>query len=70
LEKVIRSSIAEGQPRKSHRFLFQPPPGFVFHAHPLGTHRPWKKILILVEGIYSMEGEICRLQEIVDIKKK
>lgn len=35
-----------------------------------GTHRPWKKILILVEGIYSMEGEVCRLQEIIDIKKK
>jgi len=34
------------------------------------THRPWKKILIIVEGIYSMEGEICKLKEIVDIKKK
>jgi serine palmitoyltransferase len=26
--------------------------------------------LIVVEGIYSMEGEICRLAEIVAIKKK
>ena len=34
------------------------------------TRRPWKKILIIVEGIYSMEGEICRLQEIVALKKK
>jgi len=34
------------------------------------THRPWKKILILVEGIYSMEGEICKLPEIVKIKNK
>lgn len=34
------------------------------------THRPWKKIFVIVEGIYSMEGEICRLQEIVAIKKK
>jgi len=34
------------------------------------THRPWKKILIVVEGIYSMEGEICKLKEIVEIKKK
>jgi serine palmitoyltransferase len=34
------------------------------------THRPWKKILIIVEGIYSMEGEICKLNEIVKIKKK
>ncbi len=34
------------------------------------THRPWAKILIVVEGIYSMEGEICRLAEIVAIKKK
>lgn len=34
------------------------------------THRPWKKILILVEGIYSMEGEVLRLPEIIAIKKK
>lgn len=34
------------------------------------THRPWKKILIIVEGIYSMEGEICNLKEIVEVKKK
>lgn len=34
------------------------------------THRPWKKILIMVEGIYSMEGEMCPLAEIVKVKKK
>lgn len=34
------------------------------------THRPWKKIMIIVEGIYSMEGEICKLPEIVRIKNK
>lgn len=34
------------------------------------TRRPWTKILIVVEGIYSMEGEICNLPEIVRIKKK
>lgn len=34
------------------------------------THRPWKKILVVVEGIYSMEGEVVRLPEIVAIKKK
>ena len=34
------------------------------------THRPWTKIMILVEGIYSMEGEVCRLPEIIELKKK
>jgi len=34
------------------------------------TRRPWNKIVIIVEGIYSMEGEVCRLPEIVAIKKK
>lgn len=34
------------------------------------THRPWKKILILVEGIYSMEGSIVRLPEVVALKKR
>ncbi|EFJ32734.1 hypothetical protein SELMODRAFT_86377 [Selaginella moellendorffii] len=33
------------------------------------THRPWKKIIVVVEGIYSMEGEICRLKEIVQVCK-
>lgn len=49
LEKVLRSAIAQGQPR---------------------THRPWKKILIVVEGLYSMEGSICNLPEIIALKKK
>ncbi|NXS09439.1 SPTC3 palmitoyltransferase, partial [Neodrepanis coruscans] len=34
------------------------------------THRAWRKIIILVEGIYSMEGSIVRLPEIVSLKKK
>lgn len=34
------------------------------------TGRPWRKILIVVEGIYSMEGEMVRLSEIVRLKKK
>lgn len=34
------------------------------------THRPWKKIMVIVEGIYSMEGEVCNLKEIVEVKKK
>jgi len=34
------------------------------------THRPWKKIMVIVEGIYSMEGELCKLPEIIAICKK
>jgi len=34
------------------------------------TKRPWTKIMIVVEGIYSMEGEICALPQILEIKKK
>lgn len=34
------------------------------------THRAWRKILILVEGIYSMEGSVVRLPQIVALKKK
>jgi len=34
------------------------------------TRRPWKKILIVVEGIYSMEGTSCNLPEIVRLKNK
>ena len=33
-------------------------------------HRPWKKIVVMVEGIYSMEGTICKFPEIVKVCKK
>jgi serine palmitoyltransferase len=49
LEKVLRKSISQGQPR---------------------THRPWKKILVAVEGLYSMEGTMCNLPALVELKKK
>ncbi|PVV01624.1 hypothetical protein BB560_003949 [Smittium megazygosporum] len=49
LERVLRTSIAQGQPR---------------------THRPWRKILVVVEGLYSMEGEICNLKGIIQLKRK
>ncbi|CAG2250265.1 SPT [Mytilus edulis] len=32
--------------------------------------RPWKKIIILIEGVYSMEGSIIRLPEVIQLKKK
>lgn len=34
------------------------------------THRPWKKILLIVEGLYSMEGTMVNLPAIVELKKK
>ncbi|EFX00517.1 serine palmitoyltransferase [Grosmannia clavigera kw1407] len=34
------------------------------------THRPWKKILVAVEGLYSMEGTLCDLPSIVELKRK
>lgn len=37
---------------------------------PHGLYKAWKKILIVVEGVYSMEGTICRLPEIIQLKKK
>lgn len=34
------------------------------------THRPWKKILVVVEGLYSMEGSMCDLPGILELKQK
>ena len=34
------------------------------------THRPWKRILVVVEGLYSMEGTMCNLPGLVALKKK
>ncbi|KAI1610973.1 serine palmitoyltransferase [Exophiala viscosa] len=34
------------------------------------THRPWKKILVVVEGLYSMEGTMCNLPGIIRLKRR
>ncbi|KAI9890400.1 MAG: serine palmitoyltransferase component [Vezdaea aestivalis] len=34
------------------------------------THRPWKKILVVVEGLYSMEGTMVNLPGVVKLKQK
>ncbi|KAI0246181.1 serine palmitoyltransferase 2 [Lactifluus subvellereus] len=34
------------------------------------THRPWKKILLVVEGLYSMEGTLVNLPGIMELKNK
>lgn len=34
------------------------------------THRPWKKILVVVEGLYSMEGTMCNLPGLIALKHR
>jgi serine palmitoyltransferase len=34
------------------------------------THRPWRKILVAVEGLYSMEGTMVNLPGIIALKRK
>ena len=34
------------------------------------THRPWKKILVVTEGLFSMEGTMCNLPGLVALKRK
>lgn len=34
------------------------------------THRPWKKILVIVEGLYSMEGTLVNLPKILELKQR
>lgn len=34
------------------------------------THRPWKKIMVTVEGVFSMEGTMCNLPQIMGLRKK
>ena len=41
----------------------------IIHGQPK-TRQPWKKILICVEGIYSMEGSILNLPGVIKLKKK
>lgn len=33
-------------------------------------NRPYRKIIVIVEAIYSMEGTICKLRKLIELKKK
>jgi serine palmitoyltransferase len=44
--------------------------GVVLGQDPSGEYKPYKRIVIIVEGIYSMEGEIVNLRKFVELKKK
>lgn len=57
LEKLLRNAIVYGQPNKTNSL------GEVSRV-------PWKKIIIIVEGIYSMEGTIVNLPEVIRLKKR
>jgi 8-amino-7-oxononanoate synthase len=35
----------------------------------LKQRRDGKRVLIITEGIFCMDGDICRLREIIDLKK-
>jgi 7-keto-8-aminopelargonate synthetase-like enzyme len=39
-------------------------------THPALCHRTPPQVIIIVEGIYSMEGETTLLKELVELKKK
>lgn len=41
----------------------------IVSGHPK-TKKPWEKIFIITEGIFSMEGSIVNLPGIIAIKKK
>ena len=41
----------------------------IIHGQPR-KRRAWKKVFIVVEGVYSMEGSIVRLPEMVAVKKQ
>ena len=59
--QVFRHNNCDDLERRLHRALID--------GHPR-TRRPFKKAFIVVEGIYSMEGTICNLPRLIEIKKK
>ena len=34
------------------------------------THRPWKKIFLMVEGLYSMEGTLVNLPKVLELRDR
>lgn len=65
LEEVLQEAIYFGQPTKRSSKT-----NGKDKTPTDDTYEPWKKILIVVEGVYSMEGTIVRLPEVIALKKK
>ncbi|KAM0687581.1 serine palmitoyltransferase component [Conglomerata obtusa] len=42
---------------------------YISQGQPI-THRSWRKVFVVVESIYSMEGTILKLKEIIELKRK
>ncbi|KAH8353358.1 hypothetical protein KR084_010439 [Drosophila pseudotakahashii] len=42
----------------------------ICYGNPKKGGKPWDKVMICVEGIFSMEGSVVRLPEIIALKKK
>ncbi len=40
------------------------------HLKEAVAQKKWKRVLVVVEGLYSMEGDFCSLQEIIELKKE
>ncbi|PYH49304.1 serine palmitoyl transferase subunit [Aspergillus saccharolyticus JOP 1030-1] len=58
LEGRLREAISQGQPATKN------------DTGSSGGYRPWKKILVVVEGLYSMEGTFCNLPAIIALKRR
>lgn len=72
LERKLRRELIKGQTNSNKQQQNQQNSNSDGNSMTASTtsYRPWRKIIIIVEGIYSMEGTIVNLPEVIRIKKK
>ncbi|PWA43446.1 serine C-palmitoyltransferase [Artemisia annua] len=63
LSKITEMRLVPSDPTKSPTYLENVLRENIADGQPR-THRPKKKIIVVVEGIYNIEGELCKLPEI------
>lgn len=69
VDKLIHASLMDGIKLSSAKYIRFKHNDYTHLAQLIERHKHYKKIIVVVESIYSMDGDVGNLQELCQLKK-